>query len=66
MGRVPMTIWERIEIATKLAGAKISVHQNIEKRRQLEAVAILARDGGRAQGGYRNANDRRHLRASTG
>ena len=50
--RIPMTIEERIAVARKLAGAKISMHQDIEKRRPLEvdaivgAVAELARKAG--------------------
>jgi 2-dehydropantoate 2-reductase len=39
--RVPMTIDERIAIAKQLAGAKISMHQDIEKRRPLEVDAII-------------------------
>jgi 2-dehydropantoate 2-reductase len=39
--RVPMTIDERIGIARKLAGAKISMHQDVEKRRPLETDAIV-------------------------
>jgi 2-dehydropantoate 2-reductase len=50
--RVPITVDERIAIAKQLAGAKISMHQDIEKRRPLEvdaiigAVAELARKAG--------------------
>lgn len=50
--RVPVTIEERIGISRRLAGAKISMHQDIEKRRPLEteaivgAVAELARKAG--------------------
>jgi len=50
--RVPVSVEERIGIAKKLAGAKISMHQDIEKRRPLEvdaivgAVAELARKAG--------------------
>jgi len=50
--RIPMTVEERIDIARQLAGAKISMHQDIEKRRPLEvdaivgAVAELARKAG--------------------
>jgi len=50
--RIPVTVDERIAIARKLAGAKISMHQDIEKRRPLEvdaiigAVAELARKAG--------------------
>ena len=40
--RVPVTIEERIGIAKKLAGAKISMHQDIERRRPLETEAIVA------------------------
>ena len=39
--RVPVTVEERIGIARKLAGAKISMHQDIEKRRPLETQAIV-------------------------
>jgi 2-dehydropantoate 2-reductase len=39
--RVPMTVDERIGIAKQLAGAKISMHQDIEKRRPLEVDAII-------------------------
>ena len=39
--RVPITIDERIAIAKQLAGAKISMHQDIEKRRPLEVDAII-------------------------
>ena len=39
--RVPVTIEERIGIAKKLAGAKISMHQDIENRRPLETEAIV-------------------------
>jgi 2-dehydropantoate 2-reductase len=39
--RMPVTIDERIAIAKKLAGAKISMHQDIEKRRPLEVDAIV-------------------------
>jgi len=50
--RIPMTVEERIDIARQLAGAKISMVQDIEKRRPLEvdaivgAVAELARKAG--------------------
>ena len=50
--RIPVTVDERIAIARKLAGAKISMHQDVEKRRPLEvdaiigAVAELARKAG--------------------
>ena len=49
---VPVTIEERISIARKLAGAKISMHQDVERGRPLEtpaivgAVAELARKAG--------------------
>jgi 2-dehydropantoate 2-reductase len=49
---IPVTVDERIAIAKKLAGAKISMHQDIERRRALEvdaivgAVAELARKAG--------------------
>jgi 2-dehydropantoate 2-reductase len=39
--RVPMTAEERIGIAKKLSGAKISMHQDVEKRRPLETDAIV-------------------------
>jgi 2-dehydropantoate 2-reductase len=39
--RIPMTVDERIAIAKQLAGAKISMHQDIEKRRPLEVDAII-------------------------
>ncbi len=39
--RVPMTVDERIGVARKLAGAKISMHQDIQKRRPLETDAII-------------------------
>jgi 2-dehydropantoate 2-reductase len=39
--RVPMTIEERIGISRKLAGAKISMHQDVERRRPLETEAIV-------------------------
>ncbi len=39
--RVPMTVDERIEVARKLGAAKISMHQDVEKRRPLETDAIL-------------------------
>jgi 2-dehydropantoate 2-reductase len=39
--RVPITVDERIAIAKKLAGAKISMHQDVEKRRPLEVDAIV-------------------------
>jgi 2-dehydropantoate 2-reductase len=39
--RIPMTVEERIDIARRLAGAKISMHQDIEKRRPLETDAIV-------------------------
>jgi len=39
--RVPMTVDERIGVARKLAGAKISMHQDVEKRRPLETDAIV-------------------------
>jgi 2-dehydropantoate 2-reductase len=38
---VPMTVEQRIGIAKKLAGAKISMHQDIERRRPLETEAIV-------------------------
>jgi 2-dehydropantoate 2-reductase len=39
--RVPMTIEQRIGVARQLAGAKISMHQDVEKRRPLETDAIV-------------------------
>ena len=39
--RVPMTVDERIDVAKQLAGAKISMHQDVEKRRPLETDAIV-------------------------
>ena len=39
--RVPITVEQRIDIARKLAGAKISMHQDVEKRRPLEVDAII-------------------------
>jgi len=39
--RVPMTIEERISVAKQLAGAKISMHQDIERGRPLETEAIV-------------------------
>ena len=39
--RIPMTVDERIGIAKKLAGAKISMHQDVERRRPLEVDAIV-------------------------
>jgi 2-dehydropantoate 2-reductase len=39
--RVPITVDERVDIARKLAGAKISMHQDIERRRPLEVDAIV-------------------------
>jgi len=39
--RIPMTVEERIDIARQLAGAKISMVQDIEKRRPLEVDAIV-------------------------
>jgi 2-dehydropantoate 2-reductase len=36
-----VTVDERIAIAKKLAGAKISMHQDIERRRPLEVDAIV-------------------------
>jgi 2-dehydropantoate 2-reductase len=39
--RMPMTVEERIDIARQLAGAKISMHQDVEKRRPLETDAII-------------------------
>ena len=39
--RIPVTVDERIAIAKKLAGAKISMHQDIERRRPLEVEAIV-------------------------
>ncbi len=39
--RVPVSVEERIAIAKKLAGAKISMHQDVERRRPLETDAII-------------------------
>jgi 2-dehydropantoate 2-reductase len=39
--RIPMTVDERIGVARRLAGAKISMHQDVEKRRPLETDAII-------------------------
>ena len=39
--RIPMTVDERIDIARRLAGAKISMHQDVERRRPLETDAII-------------------------
>ncbi|HYS56727.1 MAG TPA: 2-dehydropantoate 2-reductase [Burkholderiales bacterium] len=39
--RIPMTVDERIDVARRLAGAKISMHQDVEKRRPLETDAII-------------------------
>jgi 2-dehydropantoate 2-reductase len=39
--RVPMTLEERIGVARKLGVAKISMHQDIEKRRPLEIDAVI-------------------------
>ena len=39
--RVPMTVEERIGISRKLAGAKISMHQDVERKRPLETEAIV-------------------------
>jgi 2-dehydropantoate 2-reductase len=39
--RIPMTVDERIAVAKQLAGAKISMHQDVEKRRPLETDAII-------------------------
>ena len=39
--RIPVTVEERIAIAKKLAGAKISMHQDVERRRPLEVDAIV-------------------------
>jgi len=39
--RIPMTVDERIDVARQLAGAKISMHQDVEKRRPLETDAII-------------------------
>ena len=38
---IPVTVDERIAIARQLAGAKVSMHQDIEKRRPLETDAII-------------------------
>src|SRR5258706_16073230 len=47
--RIPMTVDEGIDIARQLAGAKISMHQDIEKRRPLETDAIVGAGGGLAR-----------------
>ncbi len=39
--RIPMTVDERIGVAKQLAGAKISMHQDVERRRPLETDAIV-------------------------
>ena len=39
--RVPMTVEERIGVARKLGAAKISMHQDVEKRRPLGTDAII-------------------------
>jgi 2-dehydropantoate 2-reductase len=39
--RVPMSVEERIAIAKKLGNAKISMHQDVERRRPLEVEAII-------------------------
>lgn len=39
--RIPMTVDERIDVAKRLAGAKISMHQDVERRRPLEIDAIV-------------------------
>jgi len=39
--RIPMTVEERIAVAKQLAGAKISMHQDVERRRPLETDAII-------------------------
>ena len=39
--RIPVTVEERVAIAKKLAGAKISMHQDVEKRRPLEVDAVV-------------------------
>jgi len=39
--RVPMTVDERVGIAKKLSGARISMHQDVEKGRPLETDAIV-------------------------
>ena len=39
--RVPMTLEERIGVARQLGNAKISMHQDIEKRRPLEIDAVV-------------------------
>jgi len=39
--RLPMTVEERIGITTKLGNSKISMHQDIDKRRPLEIDAII-------------------------
>jgi 2-dehydropantoate 2-reductase len=39
--RIPITLDERIAVAKRLAGARISMHQDVEKRRPLETDAIV-------------------------
>ena len=39
--RIPVTVEERIAIARKLSGAKISMHQDVERGRPLEVDAIV-------------------------
>jgi 2-dehydropantoate 2-reductase len=39
--RIPMTVDQRIDIAKQLSGAKISMHQDVERRRPLEVDAIV-------------------------
>jgi 2-dehydropantoate 2-reductase len=39
--RIPITLDERIAVAKRLAGARISMHQDVEKRRPLEIDAIV-------------------------
>jgi 2-dehydropantoate 2-reductase len=39
--RIPMTVEQRIGVARKLSGAKISMHQDVERRRPLETGAIV-------------------------
>jgi 2-dehydropantoate 2-reductase len=39
--RIPITVDERIGVAKRLAGAKISMHQDVERRRPLETDAIV-------------------------
>jgi 2-dehydropantoate 2-reductase len=39
--RIPVSVEERIAIARKLGNSKISMHQDVERRRPLEIDAIV-------------------------